>query len=316
LNNKKAGLLTFSSDLEEIHMKKIAALIAMTVVASAANAAPVAVAGNLNTWKSFNAASKAPVPYSVAKAGFDLVQATVVGANIAGFPSWAPFSVNVAGSIDSVTGYGTLTQVGTATGYYDVNSDNVTDDFATSVSSTSPAGGGVSFTGLTWTLDATGMHQTAGIASGCDSGAAQCSFTVTGVNANDHSNGLNQSIFDFQGITAGFQTLPLSNAAQTTYGKIAKTWAATPGLAGSWSGFGYSAQLASRVNSGSVTTNAANVATLSLNGCVEWESDPHLCEYNPPEPPPSTIPVPAAAWLMGSGLLGLTGIARRKKSRL
>lgn len=28
-----------------------------------------------------------------------------------------------------------------------------------------------------------------------------------------------------------------------------------------------------------------------------------------------TVPVPAAAWLFGSGLLGLTGIARRKKNR-
>lgn len=30
--------------------------------------------------------------------------------------------------------------------------------------------------------------------------------------------------------------------------------------------------------------------------------------------PPSTIPVPAAVWLLGSGLLGLVGVARRKKS--
>jgi hypothetical protein len=27
----------------------------------------------------------------------------------------------------------------------------------------------------------------------------------------------------------------------------------------------------------------------------------------------STVPVPAAAWLFGSGLLGLVGVARRKK---
>jgi hypothetical protein len=29
--------------------------------------------------------------------------------------------------------------------------------------------------------------------------------------------------------------------------------------------------------------------------------------------PPSEIPVPAAVWLFGSGLLGLVGVARRKK---
>ena len=33
-----------------------------------------------------------------------------------------------------------------------------------------------------------------------------------------------------------------------------------------------------------------------------------------PTTPPSAVPVPAAAWLFGSGLLGLTGIARRKKT--
>ena len=30
--------------------------------------------------------------------------------------------------------------------------------------------------------------------------------------------------------------------------------------------------------------------------------------------PPSAIPVPAAVWLFGSGLLGLAGLARRKKA--
>jgi hypothetical protein len=33
-----------------------------------------------------------------------------------------------------------------------------------------------------------------------------------------------------------------------------------------------------------------------------------------PTPDPTVIPVPAAVWLFGSGLLGLVGIARRKKS--
>jgi len=30
-------------------------------------------------------------------------------------------------------------------------------------------------------------------------------------------------------------------------------------------------------------------------------------------PPPAAVPVPAAVWLFGSGLLGLVGVARRKK---
>ena len=30
--------------------------------------------------------------------------------------------------------------------------------------------------------------------------------------------------------------------------------------------------------------------------------------------PPSAVPIPAAAWLFGSAILGLLGIARRKKA--
>jgi hypothetical protein len=31
-------------------------------------------------------------------------------------------------------------------------------------------------------------------------------------------------------------------------------------------------------------------------------------------PAPAPVPVPAAVWLFGSGLLGLVGVARRKKA--
>jgi hypothetical protein len=36
--------------------------------------------------------------------------------------------------------------------------------------------------------------------------------------------------------------------------------------------------------------------------------------FDPSNPPVSSVPVPAAVWLFGSGLLGLVGVARRKKS--
>ena len=53
------------------------------------------------------------------------------------------------------------------------------------------------------------------------------------------------------------------------------------------------------------TTGCTNYPT--TNGCSDWiGADTTI--------PPSEIPVPAAVWLFGSGLIGLAGIARRKKS--
>lgn len=40
------------------------------------------------------------------------------------------------------------------------------------------------------------------------------------------------------------------------------------------------------------------------------------CEIPPGEETPPAVPVPAAAWLLGSGLLGLMGVARRKTAKV
>jgi len=37
---------------------------------------------------------------------------------------------------------------------------------------------------------------------------------------------------------------------------------------------------------------------------------------NPPPPPPPAVPLPGAVWLFGAGLLGLVGLARKKKQAL
>lgn len=62
--------------------------------------------------------------------------------------------------------------------------------------------------------------------------------------------------------------------------------------------------------------NSANfdVLTLTFTSQDPGGSIAPFCEFNigcPPE-----IPVPAAVWLFGSGLLGLVGVARRKKSEV
>lgn len=36
--------------------------------------------------------------------------------------------------------------------------------------------------------------------------------------------------------------------------------------------------------------------------------------YRELAPPPAMVPIPAALWLFGSGLLGLAGLARKKSS--
>lgn len=45
-----------------------------------------------------------------------------------------------------------------------------------------------------------------------------------------------------------------------------------------------------------------------------FSSDPGLCTEDSAYASPSPVPVPAAVWLFGSGLLGLVGMARRKKA--
>jgi hypothetical protein len=64
-----------------------------------------------------------------------------------------------------------------------------------------------------------------------------------------------------------------------------------------------------------------DVTSLTITG-VQTSATPILapnCNFDPSGnlcAPPPTVPVPAAVWLFGSGLLGLVGVARRKKSEV
>ena len=49
----------------------------------------------------------------------------------------------------------------------------------------------------------------------------------------------------------------------------------------------------------------------AVAGCI---SDAYFDNVEMLVEPPSAVPVPAAVWLFGSGLLGLVGVARRKKA--
>jgi len=60
--------------------------------------------------------------------------------------------------------------------------------------------------------------------------------------------------------------------------------------------------------SGSVATSSFCDSESSGGACALGDFSPYL------EITPSAVPIPAAAWLFGSGLLGLVGIARRESS--
>ena len=64
-------------------MKKLTLALAVSAIAaSSAYAGSAQVYGNLGNWKSWNASSKSPMPYFVAAAGVDLVQANNAGDSI------------------------------------------------------------------------------------------------------------------------------------------------------------------------------------------------------------------------------------------
>jgi hypothetical protein len=98
------------------------------------------------------------------------------------------------------------------------------------------------------------------------------------------------------------------------------TWGAAAGLAGVFStaaGIGQSLFFLLTASSGTspttqtgktwyLNTSAANETwTLQSDGTLVWSGSPAV----------SSVPVPAAVWLLGSGLMGLIGVARRRDGK-
>lgn len=154
-------------------------------------------------------------------------------------------------------------------------------------------------------LDASGMFGAIGAAIG-----AGPTSTISGVGALPASNGMNFGTLK----TPVF--LPMGPAPAAT--KTLNTGAGCDG-----------ATLATQVNAYTISTNFA-----SLGACTTGMVDDGIggdpmtsaafsafnanfdilsVHFDSFVPTPSAVPVPAAVWLFGSGLLGLVGIARRKK---
>ena len=62
------------------------------------------------------------------------------------------------------------------------------------------------------------------------------------------------------------------------------------------------------------TSTGVNIYSLNTAGVVQDRWGASLTDLNDGAYVPSAVPVPAAVWLFGSGLLGLVGIARRRKT--
>jgi hypothetical protein len=157
-------------------------------------------------------------------------------------------------------------------------------------------------------LDASGMFSQLGTAN--NPGPAMIDFmtngpttTISGVGALPATNGVKSG-------TIPLGPSPVATTTMNALGCEAKT-------------------LATQVNAYTIVTNFANLGTCSYvndtiggspmassafgnhNGNFDVLSV-HLDNFvQTPQPP--QVPVPAAVWLFGSGLLGLVGIARRKK---
>jgi hypothetical protein len=95
-----------------------------------------------------------------------------------------------------------------------------------------------------------------------------------------------------------------SAGAATKYGLTATNDLASLGTAAQLFGFTGNGSPTNGVESyilGSVTLSTAGVLSITGNSTT-----------TPPPPPP--VPLPAAVWLFGSGLLGLVGVSRRRKA--
>lgn len=130
--------------------------------------------------------------------------------------------------------------------------------------------------------------------------------TVSGlklVNLVAFENGVNAD-FGAGGVLSALQTTTetsgsnlYNTAAQQKYGAIGAPDMTTVGTASQLFGFTGSA------STGTLTSYILGSATLGTDGTLTFTGNPT-----------SAVPLPAAVWLFGSGLMGLVGVSRRRKA--
>ena len=104
----------------------------------------------------------------------------------------------------------------------------------------------------------------------------------------------------------------VSPAAAATYYKTQfQTWNNTNDFVANQTGFGSVGFFSLTTNGGNTAfTGGNNAATRATFGNWTWDAASATLSYGSG----SVVPLPGALWLLGSGLLGLAGIGRRKKA--
>jgi len=152
------------------------------------------------------------------------------------------------------------------------------------------------YAGDSFSLNITGS----GFTSNVDGGGVNFSYDSSILNVASVS--INGSVWDFGG--AGISTGSIDNGTGTVDGIMVNTFSVVTGS------FDVATIQFQAIGSG---TSALNLTEYALN---PWASggaliDPILA--NSSLTVLQSVPVPAAVWLFGSGLIGLIGVARRKK---
>jgi hypothetical protein len=136
----------------------------------------------------------------------------------------------------------------------------------------------ITISGLSWNLAGGTIDQLSGSAS-CLNNFSRCATMATAISGSDGN-----SPFEFDGIPSGFKIGAANQIPQDGY------FLDTTFLPGAF----YMDVVSAQPNLAGNNDNASNNALFELT--------------------PTVVPVPAAAWLMGSALVGLTSISRRRRS--
>jgi hypothetical protein len=223
----------------------------------------------------------------------------------------ATYAFDTGISIDSVLPTGSLVPSAVLnTSISGLNKSTAATPMLTNFLAANPASGDI------WTLESgyfpgaatTGSDQTPGAAKAI---FVSPSYTTTNSNVtsktllamNVYLNGLNTDVIQNTGQLFALNTSTETTAAsfgtnqQKKYGFLTVQDAGAVGTTSELFGF------TANGSSGKLQSYILGTAGLSANGTLTFTANPT-----------SAVPLPAAVWLFGSGLMGLVGVSRRRKA--